>query len=674
MADDLDIRAKLTLDDESADALRQVKKGHEDVGKAAEGTEKKVGFLQHTMANFAAIQLSGITTQLRGIFHGFVDAASEGQQADQAIAALISGVQQIPWDDAHEGAEQLGDDLDMVALKTHQLGQDVNAAFTTMVEIYGASEAGLTRARDDVETLAGLANVLGQSTESIAGQFAMMGEGVVKTKSQLFQLLQPTGIFGDKIKEASKNWASLTEEQRIERLSYGIGQLTSEMGKANPTFNDMLKTASNIWDITSEKLGEPLIHALVPEMQKFAKELEDGLPAIEEFGRAMAVDVKAWVGEAAASIQDGFEYIKDHGTEIRESIGEGVEMLRSAVGFILEHKEALAYAFGAKAGIGLIKGAAESGFGGQAIGGAKALYGAGASGAGILGGAGGMLGGVAALTAGAAALVSLGLAAQQLVSLMGELPDVAQESDAIKDGMRRMALDADSWSGDNIAAFERMRENLIRATIAMDGDVDAANKYANAMEQQISAHVKNMAAMESFADMASQLEDEQKVVDLMMSGQLRDKSDPGGEGAMASLLQHSEEASAAFAEAFSNAMATQDQGSQLYIGKLLGGSKALSSAFLASAQLTDEGWKALADSIAAGGEEFSGLAQLFRDRAGGDAAAMDKKFKPVMNFSGSTFKIQQDFRDQDPDRIALVFKEDLVKAASSRLQATTGIG
>lgn len=44
---------------------------------------------------------------------------------------------------------------------------------------------------------------------------------------------------------------------------------------------------------------------------------------------------------------------------------------------------------------------------------------------------------------------------------------------------------------------------------------------------------------------------------------------------------------------------------------------------------------------------------------------------PVNNFNGGqTFNIKQDFRDQDPDRIAVIFRQDILKASNSRVQSS----
>jgi hypothetical protein len=42
---------------------------------------------------------------------------------------------------------------------------------------------------------------------------------------------------------------------------------------------------------------------------------------------------------------------------------------------------------------------------------------------------------------------------------------------------------------------------------------------------------------------------------------------------------------------------------------------------------------------------------------------------PTINFNNNTFQIKQDFRDQDPDRVVAVFRRDLVRQSTDRLQA-----
>lgn len=46
-----------------------------------------------------------------------------------------------------------------------------------------------------------------------------------------------------------------------------------------------------------------------------------------------------------------------------------------------------------------------------------------------------------------------------------------------------------------------------------------------------------------------------------------------------------------------------------------------------------------------------------------------KPAQPTVNFNNNTFNIKQDFREQDPDRIAIVFRKDVANSATSRVQS-----
>jgi hypothetical protein len=43
--------------------------------------------------------------------------------------------------------------------------------------------------------------------------------------------------------------------------------------------------------------------------------------------------------------------------------------------------------------------------------------------------------------------------------------------------------------------------------------------------------------------------------------------------------------------------------------------------------------------------------------------------QPVVNFNGNTFNIKQDFKDQEPDRVAVLFRQDIAQHAARRVQA-----
>jgi len=668
---DFDVHARMTLEDDASPGLGRIKHGLDETGERAHHAGEEMGFAEHMLSNFAAIELSGVFDQVRETASEFIKVAEEAQTANEAVGALIAAVQDKGIGDAVEQAGALGDEMNEVAMRSHQAAGAVKGAFEGILEITGATEQGIAKATHQVEEMSRVATFLGKDVGAISSEFAMMEEGVVRTKGQLFRVLNTTGIFGDNIHKASEGWQKLTEEERVRRLEYALQKLNGNIADATPTFAQAKTTLGDIVEVMQEKMGAPVLAAITPELAHLADELKAGIPTIEEFGKEMSVDVAKWVHEAGDEIQHGFDYIRSHGKEIHDDIVGAVEVVKDVVDFIISHKEEIAIAFGAKAAVGLAGGVArtlgESGPGRAVIGGAGALYNAGAAGGGFMG-VGGMAGGVQALGAFGAAAGAWLLAGEQLGKLYSEMEaDSRKDFDAIKRGMQDMTSESTQWTQTETDAFHRMRDNLIDAAAALGEDAGAAAQYADSLEKQHGFHAKNMAMAESLKAMAGSFEvlaaDAQFSVDHAKNqaeaAAAAAEQAAFGEGTGADVVNQ-------FATGFEALRNAHDQAAMNYVGGLLANSKNLTASFLASAQLTDEGWKALADSIESGGSQFKDIAQMFRDQIKGGAEKLTMK-PPNFNFSGSTFKIQQDFRDQDPDRVALQFKEDLTREATNRL-------
>jgi len=669
MAEDLELRARLRMTDESGDALKRAKGGLDETSHAADDAQQHMSGLEHTLSNFAAIELGELVHGVRELATEFLHAADQGAAADQAVAALVATAQDRGWADAHADAEKLGDELDEIAISAHQAGPAVADAFQTMLEITGATEEGVERATDQVQQLSQIATMLGKNVGDISKEFSMMEEGVIRTKGQLFHVLNASGIFGENVKKASAGWAALTEEERLKRLNYALEQMSSKAAEATPTFAQLRTSVADIFEVMSEKLGEPFLHALVPEMSKFSEELRAGLPAIEEFGKEMSVDVARWVHEAAEAVQEGFDYLHAHGKEIHDTIVGAVETVKKVVEFVLDHKEALAIAFGAKAGVGLAGGLAktalESGAGKGILGAGQAIFAAGSAGGGIAG-AGGALAGATALGAAGAAAGAWLLAGEQLGKLFNEMEsDTRQNFDAVRQGMRDMASETTEWTDTEQDAFERMRDNLLQSAMHLGEDAGAAAEFADALERSHKAHVENMKFAENLQSMAQSFEvlatsANMAVEDAKTAAQQAAAESERGEfegGTGAQIIDQ-------FSSGFEALMAAHDAGAQQYVAHLLGSSKNLFASFLQSAHMSDEGFAALASALEAGGSEFADQAKAIRDLIGNKE---HQKMNVHFSMPGAKIQIQQDFRDQDPDNVAIVLQRDLVKAAVNKL-------
>jgi hypothetical protein len=121
---------------------------------------------------------------------------------------------------------------------------------------------------------------------------------------------------------------------------------------------------------------------------------------------------------------------------------------------------------------------------------------------------------------------------------------------------------------------------------------------------------------------------------------------------------------AQFAQAFNVAMKANDEGAEKYVASFLKENESLSLALgKLGPEVFGEGMSKLKDVVQAMGDKDS-------------VAALQKGMKPnmgiaakgniIQNFNGA-ISIKQDFRDQDPDRVAVVFKNELGKYASNRV-------
>jgi len=107
----------------------------------------------------------------------------------------------------------------------------------------------------------------------------------------------------------------------------------------------------------------------------------------------------------------------------------------------------------------------------------------------------------------------------------------------------------------------------------------------------------------------------------------------------------------------------------------LGNSEQLQYALSVAGTKTKGGFAEIIKALEEAGGDLSGVATAFKKRFGKEGEG-DTKPPPTMVHmgGGNTFNIKQDFRDQDPDRIAIIFQRDLIRAAFSPRQSRSPSG
>ncbi len=654
-------------------------KSTKDATKAAtesmgSGFSKAVQF-----AHNLGIDLTAQALRIVEFGKSFLVAGAGGESADQAIAGLITSVQNIPWHDAIEQARDLGDAVDEIALKSRRSGGELGDAFQTMLEITGASGGGIERAKTQLENISVIAGTLNKDAGGIAREYSMMTEGVIKTKGQLFQVLQATGAFGQKTKGLQEAWQKMSEEERIARLSTALGGAAEKMKVAAPTFNGAMNQLGNAWDIMKEKVGEPIIQVLTPALMELARELNMGTPEIESFAKTMAKDVGRWVKEASVSVREGFDWIKANKDEIVQGVTDAFQNAKAVVQWIIDHKEEIAIAFGAKMAVPAIGGAinigkavvgaAGTGIPMLGIAGTSAAAATGTAGAaGAAGGAGLAAGASAAAIALGAFVAALGGVTFALLSLKnlsdntgGFKSEAEQDRDARVQFLRDQMAKLKQGDAASFGVSDRARSNYqeIAYKAGTKGALEPIDSYDQGMineSQRLAKEYERLAqenrlAVRAYDDAAKSASELGSIVTPEQIAQM-------------------DASTATLAAGFQAAIDNQEFGKAQYIANLIAGSASLQESFITSAQLTSQGFDMLGTMLEDSASDFANaMRSLSKPGAGGNAPAPPK----IAMSGGQTFIMKQDFRDQNPDRIAAVWTNDLARVIERRVTSGSSV-
>lgn len=651
---DVGVRLKMEQTDAATSEVEKLRKRVLELEGATKKTETSfLDFAKQAAAMAIGVNLMPAIHQMTDFAKSIAMASVEGDAADTAIAGLISTVQGVPWDQAKDQAGDFGDELDIISAKAGVAGGDVAGAFQAMLELKGATEAGVASARQNVEQVSVIAGVLGKSAEGLSREFGFMGEGVLKTRGQLFQLLQTTGIFGDNTKKAAEYWGKLTEESRIKALEFGLSKVADSMAKATPSSKQLLTSIQSLYETGKERLGDALMAELVPVLTEVKTKMMAAIPVIEKFAKTVGPEVGRWVSAAVTKVEEGFKYLQTHSQEIHDAIVSAYEKAKAVVDFILANKDMIAVAFGAKmaipAGMAAAKGVGAAYAGAGQVAGAIGMAGVGGS--------------LAVMGAFAAAVAVFAGAAYFLGKHIQETKAHTEVQTSTLAAISKVAE-----SGD-VERVERLSSTFKQLAMTTDGELNPAFRTA----------LENMKAIaETSAKMkAADVTHIEKAIS-MAAGKMQDLPAVTQAQVAAGQTQKAAEDYAAnvaanqaavLIYAYNEASLTGNKAAMQLAANTIAGSDLLKEAFLKSSMDVQGGLEGFADVVMAGGSQFASFVTGIRGKAGAKVPAA-----PAVHMSGGqTFKITQDFRSEDPDRIAMIFERDIVKLAENRIQARTTI-
>lgn len=648
---DVEIRTELLLEGiTSAKADLAALKDHIlNADKAREQTQKGFGdWLAQAsqLANTLGVNVSTVISSVRGVASEFIGLGASAETGDHAIAALMSTASGYRADVALAAAGELGDKLNEIAFAAGVAGGAVGDAFQLILERTGASEESLAKATMEVEKLALISGKLGKNTAAITSEYSFMLDGQLQLKGQLFQLLQSTGVFGDHVKKIATGWAAMTEEKRAAVLAAGLDKLTTRMRDMPVTFAQASASFENVMRLAKEDIGRPIAEELSPILLDLVEDLKKMRPELQELGQLLAKELGVNLRDAGKSMKEALSWIRENKGAIAADIKDAAHAVRKTFEFVLQHKEEIAIAFGVKAIAG-------SGLPGAVGSAGKGIHAAGKAAFEIEGSDAlkrvGMNNATGATIALSAAIVGLGLAAEQATLLIKEQRDVQEGIDVGKKNLAKIAATGDVERVENVI---RTEQDIAKASGQMTAELGKFHREM--LEIAIAAERTKSAGLEETRNKIKEAASVARDLDAMSGTALKDTND---------FIEHSSAMQVAtLTNAYNVAVKQGDQSMALLAAQAIASGQVVGNAFLQVTKDVEGGFDAMAEMLIASGGQFAGFASMLK----GKTAAPPP---PKISMPGAKITVNQNFRQQDPDRVAVVFKRDIARQVERRTSA-----
>jgi hypothetical protein len=615
------------------------------------------------MANGAAqmaagFQLSAGIDGIKSFVGSIYDAAkAEGAEVKQLANVLAMNDRAgKSFKELRADASQLHEQLEEIGIAA---GQDSGALTDAFEDISSRSNKSTGEVTRLVEQMASAGRVVKGGMGALSEAFGMIEAGAIRPRNPIVQLIAQTGVLSGNAKKVAKDLQAMKPEDAIKVGEEAIRRMADKTKDLKMGFGENLQSIKNIRDNLLEAAGGPLLDSLKKPMTDLRNYFAGHREEMQHYAEVLGTKVGEWVTAAADKVREGFAYLESHGDEIKAALTEAWDHAKKVVEFIIAHKKEIAVGLAAHAAVGAAP--AALGAGKQALDFLKYLGTAevaapqvfklgegmaevGRSSASLIAqNLHGKLGEIATgakaaaigLGAATAAFAAVYLAVEQWIKMMDEINDQADTKQKGMKTLMDLANQGQSDQLDNAISTARMLGTYDEAFLK---NVEQLAANTDSLNETVSAKVANMlnSTAEGLADGSVGVTDE--------VGTIVDAYN--------------------FAAGMHNAAAQQ-----------------MAAQFLLDTGFTKETLVSGGYELQGGFEQFQSIfgdavgktADQLKHFMGGDGAGAFKP--PAANVhigGGNTFNIKQDFRDQDPDRIALVFRRDIVRAAEARHQSRLG--
>lgn len=692
-AEQLDERMKQVkiAEEEAAKAAKRLSEKEKEIAKHASHAGDQAEKLRATLKKTA--QIVGGAFALHKLKKSFTDTiglATDLQGQVRAIASFYVTGENLQWGDAIKQAKNDNAELYKSSIGIGQSIGDARESFRTLALQSDGTADGMHAALDETKKLLLFSDITGQSVTKIANQWGMAKLGLINTRSQLFKMLYTTGIFGKDVLKARTNWGNLADTERLHRLSRALDKINSRMADAPQTFASVSAGFQNIWIRLKELTGMEMLKPLTEMTNLMLKKLEAYRGKIEKLALLFGKFVGTQLRKGMLLLFQKMNYVANHWETITVKLISWVKALEKVIAFMFKHKiligGLIATKYLAGLGVSVTTVTQQLGMFGGAIMGVKGKF---TSAMAALASSGistseALLTAAASAASFAAAAGAIYLVVDQYNKLqnLGGVESAynyakygrnnfysAKDVSAIGDAAERLGRsnsiseEIDFLSEQVVKAKAKaektLKEQLKRRQIALDH----AGPGSPLVGKLVGNLDINKRRKEIYKDQGiDKLIQREKELRAQYTAGLRQRD-------LIPLVASERSGIKGLHQAFMNGT---DQSIRFQIERTANWGRGQGYESVRSAapswMTPHKFYKLIKDANNADRLYFRPWERQLKRRELDDKVVDPNKTTLNLN-GGQTFNIKQDFRDQDPDRIALVFRDDIAKSASHRIRS-----
>lgn len=666
MAAKTEVRTELKLDDLASATLAKIQGGFKRVETTVSGVQSRiVNFMSQTAAMAIGVNIGNIVGGIRSVSLGAVSAAMEAEEQMRSLMKTVAGMSKVRGVGV-EGFTKSAQDAYEVLRK---MSIESGVTRTELVAAFSEVGANTSRTKEQLLDLMGrvssAARALPAPVGDIVKGFAEIEKNTISASNPLIEMVKQANLMRGHNEQIALKLQFMGRQGMLNLMNKALKEMQLRAKQMPMTLKDMGNMLHDMKTDVMKIIGEPMVRAISPAFKNLYDKIMENRGAIEKYAKMVGEKAGEWITEAAKKIEEGFKYINTHADEIKKSIKEAFQFAKSVIEFAIKHKEALAAGIVATkvapTAIEGTKGVLEFG---------RALTSVAKTGIPELGiaasGAAAGLGGMA-ITLGAFALAIAGVTAavwqfsKYLDETGGYLDpskgEAAKSSEARVGAFERLAKDYHMLTESQAKDYDYIRQKAVEEAAASGQNARAVGERIDALYREHVALVnatREMQRADAFlnripADIASRSEEDQ-----------------------AAAARQTQEAMDVFMKNYAEASAAGNKAAMEAAAQIVVGNKRLQVALLQGGDDISKGLAELADTIGDRAKDFVDKVKGKLEEQGKEAKTEGPVANNIFN-GGQVFQIKQDFRDQDPDRIAVIFQRDIARAAESRLQARTAL-